>query len=114
MIRIYGIKQCDTMKKAFAWLDDHAIAYEFHDYKKSGVPRNALRAWIDALGADALCNTRGTTWRKIPPERTGNTDPTAVLALLIEFPSAIKRPVIETPRGLVLGFDAARFAEMLL
>ena len=69
MTTIYGIKNCDTMKKAFAWLDEHGVAYTFHDYKKSGIDSARLHAWSKAIGWKTLINTRGTTWRKLTPEQ---------------------------------------------
>ena len=75
MVRIYGIKNCDTMKKAFAWCEANHVSYEFHDYKKQGVPRDALVAWCRALGWQSLVNSKGPTWRKLPPERQAKVLP---------------------------------------
>jgi len=114
MNRIYGIKNCDTMKKAFAWCDEHSVAYEFHDYKKQGVPRGRLVAWCQALGWKTLVNTRGPTFRKLAPERQQITTQSAAVALMMEYSSVIKRPVVETAGGqLLVGFDAALFASFL-
>ncbi len=108
MIRIYGIKNCDTMKKAFAWCDEHGVAYDFHDYKKLGVPRDRLVAWCQAAGWKTLLNTRGPTFRKLPEERKNIVTQSAAVALMMEFSSAIKRPVVETETGpLLVGFDPA-------
>jgi Spx/MgsR family transcriptional regulator len=110
MVKIYGIKNCDTMKKAFAWCDAHGVAYDFHDYKKLGVPRERLVAWCKAAGWKTLLNTKGPTFRKLPPERQQVTTQSAAVALMVEFSSAIKRPVVETAGGqLLVGFDTAMF-----
>lgn len=110
MVRIYGIKNCDTMKKAFAWCAAHGVAYEFHDYKKQGVPREHLVAWCRAAGWKTLLNTKGPTFRKLPPERQAISTQSAAVALMLEYSSAIKRPVVETAGGqLLVGFDPGMF-----
>jgi arsenate reductase (glutaredoxin) len=111
-VRIFGIRNCDTMKKAFAWLDAHGVPYEFHDYKKAGVPPGKLKAWSKRLGWEKLANTRGPTWRKIPdPQRTA-LDEAEALALLEANTSAIKRPVVEWNDQLLVGFDPAEFEKL--
>jgi arsenate reductase len=101
---IYGIKNCDTMKKARAWLDDHGIGYDFHDYKTVGIDGAQLKKWAAKLGWEALLNRAGTTFRKLPDaEKTGLTEARA-LALMIEQPSMIKRPVLEAGDKLLVGF----------
>lgn len=110
MVRIYGIKNCDTMKKAFAWCEANHVSYEFHDYKKLGVPRDKLVLWCRALGWQTLLNTRGTTWKKLAPEQQAVTTQSQAVALMIEFPSAIRRPVTENDVGQILvGFDPTLF-----
>ena len=112
--RIYGIKNCDTMKKTFAWCEEHGVAYDFHDYKKQGVPRERLVAWCQTLGWKTLLNTRGPTFRKLSPEQQDISTQSKAVATMLEFPSAIKRPVIETASGqLLVGFDPALFASFL-
>lgn len=111
---VYGIKQCDTVKKALAWLDLHGVDYSFHDYKKSGVPGDRLDIWADLLGWEPLANTRGTTWRKIPEGERTALDRPKMLALLRSHPSAIRRPVVEWREGvLTLGFDPKAFSQAL-
>ena len=110
MITIYGIKNCDTMKKAFAWLDAHGVAYRFHDYKKAGVPADRLKHWIAEAGWEKIVNSRGTTFRKLPPARQQGLNAAKALALLQEFPSAIKRPVLESGKTLLIGFDEQTYA----
>lgn len=114
MVRIYGIKNCDTMKKAFAWCDEHGVAYEFHDYKKAGVPRDRLVAWCRAVGWKTLVNAKGPTFRKLSPEQQDIQTQSKAVALMVEFPSLIKRPVLETEAGqLLVGFDPAMFASFV-
>jgi arsenate reductase len=111
--RIYGIKNCDTMKKAFAWLDAHKIAYDFHDYKEDGVPPGKLKEWAARAGWEKLANTRGPTWRKIPDAKKQSLTEARVLALLEENSSAIKRPILEAGSKLLVGFDAAEYEAKL-
>jgi len=105
MLTIYGIKNCDTMKKAFAWLDEHRIAYEFHDYKKCGISVAKLDAWEKALGWEALLNRRGTTWRKLPETSKSSIHRESALELMQEQTSLIRRPLLESGPLLLCGFD---------
>lgn len=108
---IYGIKHCDTMKKAFAWLDAHAVAYDFHDYKKLGVAPERLAQWCERLGWQTLVNTRGTTWRKLAPAEQAVAGAPDAVALMTSHPSLIRRPVVQTASGeLIVGFDPDRYA----
>ena len=107
--KVYGIRNCDTMKRAFAWLDEHKVAYDFHDYKKEGVPLEELKAWAAQVGWEKLANTRGPTWRKIPDEKKVGLNEARALALLEQNSSAIKRPVVEAGSKLLVGFDPAQF-----
>ncbi len=109
MLRIYGIKNCDTMKKAFAWLDAHSVAYEFVDYKKAGVAASHLPDWNRRAGWKTLLNTRGLMWKKLSDEQRANVDETKALALMAEYPSLIKRPVTDTGKSLLVGFDSERY-----
>jgi Spx/MgsR family transcriptional regulator len=113
MVTLYGIKNCETMKKAFAWLDEHGVEYAFHDYKKSGVDIARLKLWVKHLGWKTLLNTKGTTWRKLAPEQQGDMTQAKAVALMIEHPSLIKRPVVETGQQLLVGFDPAMFASFI-
>ena len=112
-VTVYGIRNCDTMKKAFAWLDQHGVAYEFHDYKRDGVPTDRLAAWARSVGWERLANTRGPTWRKIPEASKRDLDESRALELLVEHSSAIKRPVVECGRTILVGFDADQYARTL-
>jgi Spx/MgsR family transcriptional regulator len=111
--KIYGIRNCDTMKKAFAWLEAKKIDYDFHDYKKDGVPAGKLREWARVAGWERLANTRGPTWRKIPEEQRENLNEARALALLAQNASAIKRPVVEAGSALLIGFDESEYAAAL-
>jgi arsenate reductase len=113
MTTIYGIKNCDTMKKAFTWLDDHGVAYEFHDYKAAGIDAATLKAWSKQVGWEVLLNTRGTTWRKLTPAQQAGVDETKAIRLMSENPSLIKRPVVESGRTLLVGFAPERYEAAL-
>ena len=107
--KVYGIRNCDTMKKAFAWLDAHKVAYDFHDYKKQGIDAPKLKKWAAHAGWEKLANRRGPTWRKIPDAHKANLDEARALALLQQTPSAIRRPIVEQGATLLVGFDPAAF-----
>lgn len=108
--RIFGIKNCDSMKKAIKWLQERDIPYEFHDYKKQGVPRERLVAWCRTLGWKTLLNTKGATWRKLTPEQQDVTTQSKAVAIMMEHSSVIRRPVLETASGhLLVGFDPIMF-----
>jgi arsenate reductase len=103
-VTIYGIKACDTMKKARAWLDAHDVAYQFHDYKARGVDRVALELWAANVGWEVLLNRAGTTFRNLPDaDKQGLTHDRA-LALMFAQPSMIKRPVLDADGALIVGF----------
>ncbi|KRU22636.1 arsenate reductase [Psychrobacter piscatorii] len=118
-ITIYGIKSCSTMKKAFTKLDELGVSYEFHDYKKQGVDKEAVQRWVNALGVDKVLNKRGTTWRKLTDAQKSEADASidAAIDLLVENTSMIKRPIVEGQiddknQGqpiLLCGFDEAEF-----
>jgi arsenate reductase len=101
---IYGIKACDTMKKARDWLDGHAVAYDFHDYKTAGIDRPRLEAWSRTVGWEALLNKAGTTFRKLPDADKQGIDEAKAIALMLAHPSMIKRPVLATGDQLLVGF----------
>jgi Spx/MgsR family transcriptional regulator len=110
---LYGIPNCDTVKKARAWLEAHGQPYTFHDFKKLGVPEAELDGWIAALGWEQLVNRAGTTWRRLDEAaRTGTTDAASARALMWAQPSVIKRPVVRWPDGrTTVGFKPELFAE---
>lgn len=103
-VTIYGIKNCDTMKKARAWLDGHSIAYEFHDYKASGIGRDHLARWCAEAGWETVLNRAGTTFRKLPDSDKQDMDTGKAIDLMLAQPSMIKRPVIEADGRLMIGF----------
>ncbi|SDH63958.1 arsenate reductase [Roseospirillum parvum] len=107
-VTIYGIKNCATMKKSFDWLDGQGIAYTFHDYKKSGAPREALERWCDEAGWEVVLNRAGMTFRKLPDEAKADLDRDKAIALMIERPSMIKRPILEANGRLEIGFKPER------
>jgi Spx/MgsR family transcriptional regulator len=113
MITLYGIPNCDTVKKARAWLDGQGIAYAFHDYKKAGADPAKLRDWVAAKGWETVLNRRGTTFRKLPDADTADLDGAKAVALMQAHPSAIKRPVVEHEGGLLIGFDPAEWKNAL-
>lgn len=112
-IQFYGIPNCDTVKKARAWLDAKGHAYVFHDYKKEGADPARLSAWADAVGWEALLNRRGTTFRQLPEADRAGLDAARALALMAAHPSLIKRPVVEHAGGILVGFDPARWSQAL-
>ncbi|MBH1996707.1 Spx/MgsR family transcriptional regulator [Delftia sp. 60] len=113
-VTLYGIPNCDTVKKARAWLADQGIAYEFHDFKKQGVPAAQLPAWMQAVGWEKLLNRQGTTWRKLDADtQAGAQDAAGAAALMQQQPSVIKRPVVQWPQGRVtVGFAPDAWAEL--
>ena len=110
---LYGIPNCDTVKKARAWLGEHGVEHHFHDFKKAGVPADRLQAWLAAAGWERLLNRQGTTWRKLDDAtRAAVTGTDSAAALMQAQPSVIKRPVVEWGDGAVtVGFDATDFAK---
>jgi Spx/MgsR family transcriptional regulator len=112
-MKIYAIPNCNTVKKARAWLEDHELAYEFHDYKKQGVPEAALKAAMQQLGWEVLVNRAGPTWRKLPDEVKGSvTDAASALAVMKEHASVIKSPLLEWDGRFEAGFSEARYADL--
>jgi Spx/MgsR family transcriptional regulator len=109
---VHGIPNCDTVKRARAWLAAQGIAYRFHDFKQSGVPPERLDAWLDSAGWERLVNRQGTTWRRLSDAvRDAVVDRASARELLLAQPSVIKRPVVEWPGGRIsVGFDAALWA----
>lgn len=109
MLTIYGIKNCDTMKKAFAWLDANDVPYTFVDYKKAGISATHLPDWNRRAGWQTLLNTRGLTWKRLSEEQRTDIDEAKALALMAEYPSLIKRPVADSGNSLLVGFDSERY-----
>ena len=113
MIELYGIKNCDTMKKARAWLDKAGKPYAFHDYKAAGIDRARLEGWARKVGWEALLNRSGTTFRKLPEADKAELDERKALALMLDQPSMIKRPVLDLDGRLLVGFKPDYYAESM-
>jgi arsenate reductase (glutaredoxin) len=112
-VTIYGIRNCETMKKARGWLDGRGVAYKFHDYKVAGLERQRLEAWAATVGWETLLNRAGTTFRKLPDkDRDGLTEKKAI-ALMLAQPSMIKRPVLDVDGTLLVGFKPEQYAALL-
>jgi arsenate reductase len=112
-IAIYGIKNCDTMKKARAWLDKHKIDYAFHDYKAAGIERERLERWAKKVGWETLLNRAGTTFKKLPDNDKNGVTEAKAIALMLKQPSMIKRPVLDTGGGkLLVGFKPEQYAAL--
>jgi arsenate reductase len=107
---IYGIKNCDTMRKAFTWLDSNKVKYAFHDYKASGIARAKLEEWVAAQGWETLLNRAGTTFRKLPDADKDGLTAKQAIALMLTQPSMIKRPVLELRGTLLVGFKPEQYA----
>jgi len=114
MLTLCGIKNCDSVKKARKWLDANGIDYHFHDFRTAGLEQQTLRQWNTAVGWEALLNRRGTSWRQLPQEVKDAIDETSALALMLENPTLIKRPVLELENGAVqVGFNEDNYAKLL-
>jgi arsenate reductase len=111
---VYGIPNCDTVKKSLDWLKKNKIDYEFHDYKKSGITKAKLEAWSKKVGWEVLVNKKGTTWRKLTPEEQEKvTNQSAAIKVMMENNSIIKRPVVEAGEKLLVGFNETDFIKQL-
>ena len=110
-VTIYGIKNCDTMKKARKWLADHAIEAEFHDYKASGIDRAHLERWCGEAGWETVLNRAGTTFRKLDDAEKQDLDQDKAIALMLAQPSMIKRPVLEAGDRIIIGFKPERYEQ---
>ena len=113
MLILYGIKNCDTVKKARAWLEAQNIEYRFHDFRKDGLDADVLEQWEAALGWEVLLNTRGTSWRKLDQSQREGVDRSKAVALMLAQPSLIKRPVVESGTKTLIGFNAETYAKEL-
>ncbi|MGE0113684.1 MAG: ArsC family reductase [Steroidobacteraceae bacterium] len=110
MHKLYGIKNCDTMKKARNWLDEHGVTYEFHDYKASGIDRAHLQRWCKELGWETLLNRAGTTFKKLPDSDKAHLTESKAIELMLAQPSLIKRPVLTAGNKLLIGFKPELYA----
>ncbi len=112
MNTLYGIKNCDTVKKARAWLDANAIAYRFHDLRVDGIDAAIIASWLKAIGVDTLVNKRGTTWRALDAGLQALIGTTRTTDILVEHPTLIKRPVLVTDDGIHCGFSDAQYQKI--
>jgi len=112
MIKLYGIANCDTIKKARKWLNNNNIDYTFHDYKKLGVPEKELKVWVKKISWEVLLNKRGTTWRKLDDEVKSSVNEKAAIQIMLENPSIIKRPVLVKNKIILVGFKADEYAQL--
>lgn len=112
MTTLYGIKNCDTIKKAKSWLEQHQIEYDFHDYRKDGLERSLLEQWCNELGWENLLNRRGTTWRKLPDSDKENIDEQSAIELMMAQPAMIKRPLLDTGDQRILGFNDSTYQQI--
>jgi arsenate reductase (glutaredoxin) len=108
-LRVYGIPNCDTVKKARTWLDDRGVGYAFHDYKKAGIDEGSLRRWVAALGWEKVLNRAGTTFRALPDAAKAELDADKAIALMLAQPSMIKRPIVEAGGTVLAGFKPAEW-----
>jgi len=114
-MKVYGIKNCDTVKKSLKWLDDNGVKYEFHDYKKSGISKEKLAEWSGKVGYEVLLNKKGTTWKKLEPEQqNGVNSAESAFELMVDKTSVIRRPLLENPSTgeIVVGFDPEGFLRL--
>jgi arsenate reductase len=109
---IYGIKNCDTMKKARTSLESRSVAYDFHDYRVAGIDPAKLAAWVKVVGWEVLLNRAGTTFRKLPDKAKQNLDEAKAIRLMLEQPSMIKRPVLERGKALIVGFSPEKYSAL--
>lgn len=114
MLNLYGIPNCDTLKKARIWLEEQALDFQFHDYKKVGVDASTLQAWVKQVGWEVLVNRRGTTWRKLAEIDRETLNQASAIGLMQANPSLIKRPVLDTGSQLLVGFDPIEWQQKLI
>jgi Spx/MgsR family transcriptional regulator len=112
MVILYGIANCDTVKKARTWLEERGIEYQFHDFRKQGLNPVQLHAWVDEWGWEALINRKGTTWRKLPEETRQAMNETLALAVMEDQPSLIKRPILDNGQRRLVGFDPNSYRQL--
>ncbi len=113
MLILYGIKNCDTVKKARRWLEEHEIDYTFHDFRQDGLDRARLDDWAKQLGWEALLNRRSTTWRQLDKSQQANLDQHTAVSLMATHPTLIRRPVLDTGQQLVIGFRKDNYLKLL-
>jgi Spx/MgsR family transcriptional regulator len=110
--KIYGIKNCDTMKKAFTWLSDHDVAHEFHDYRVEGIDAKTVKAWVRQLGWEKVLNKASTTFKELPESDKADLDETKAIELMVANPTMIKRPMLVTDKAITAGFKPDIYASL--
>lgn len=110
---VYGIPNCDTIKKARKWLQGHDLDYQFHDFRKDGLDSALLHKWVDKVGWETLLNRRGTTWRKLPEATRSTIDVKTAIKIMLEQPAIIKRPVLVTSKRILVGFNEDEYRSLL-
>ncbi len=113
MLTLYGIKNCDTVRKARKWLDQHGVDYQFHDFREDGLDSDRLQQWLDELGWETVINRRSTSWKALSPEVRETMDQQVALREALAAPTLIKRPVLDTGEARHLGFSAANYQKIL-
>ena len=109
MITLFGIKNCDSVKKARKWLDTQSIDYQFHDFRADGISLSSIQLWLDAIGKEALINKRSTTWKSLSDTEKQYTDNDSIITLISQQPTLIKRPLLDTGKGIHVGFKADHY-----
>ena len=112
MLKLYGIKNCDTVKKARRWLEDHGVEYQFHDFRQDGLDKKQLSGWVEQSGWEAIVNKRSTTWRNLSDKEKEITTNSQAIKLLLANPTLIKRPVVEKNKTVLISFKEAEFAKL--
>ncbi len=113
MTTLYGIPNCDTIRKARKWLAQQKVDYDFHDFRKDGLNEKQLKQWVKKVGWETLLNKRGTTWRKLDDDIKNNIDEKSAIKIMLDNPTIIKRPVLDTGRNLEVGYDEEKYKELL-
>ena len=113
MITLYGIPNCDTVKKAQKWLDSHNVSYQFHDFRKDGIDSATVSTWLETLGWDKVVNKRSTTWRGLSDETKTNMNAQLALTEILQQPTLIKRPVVDTGKAILIGFNEQQFQDLV-
>lgn len=112
MITLYGIPNCDTVRKARRWLDAHEISHQFHDFRKEGLMKSLLQEWVAELGWEALINRRGTSWRNLPEQERNSINQSTAIQLMLKNPTLIKRPILDLGTSRHIGFSEAQYQEL--
>ncbi|NNG11730.1 MAG: ArsC family reductase [Halobacteria archaeon] len=113
MTTLYGIKNCDTIRKARRWLADHDIEYRFHDFRTDGISEGLLAPWVEEIGWEQLLNRRGTTWRKLPEAERNSVNQTSAMNIMLTHPAIIRRPLLDTGKTRHVGFSEEAYSSLL-